>query len=121
MENTRAVTTNLETGGTYTQKFSGTGHDHTIVDNGDGTITITIYIYDSGSNPFYDQFGNMVFHDAGSFRFSFGIDLQGTPGDPSDDTEVPDSFQIVREPTGRHDTGDRDFCEDLLTYTTAPS
>src|SRR5688572_16562092 len=45
VENTRgtAVTTNLETGGTLTQKFTGTGHDHTIVNNGDGTMTITIY------------------------------------------------------------------------------
>ena len=118
VENTRgtAVTTNLETGGTLTQKFTGTGHDHTIVDNGDGTITITIY--NSGQNRIYDQFGNLVFHDAGSFRFSFDLDYQGTPGDPRDDTEVPDTFQIVREPTGRDDTSGRNFCEDLLGFTT---
>ena len=118
VENTRgtAVTTNLDTGGTSTQKFTGTGHDHRIVDNGDGTITITVY--DSGQNRIFDQFGKMVLHDAGSFRFSFDLDYQGTPGDPSDDTEVPDSFRIVREPTGRDDTSDRDFCADVLEFTT---
>ena len=118
VENTRgtAVTTNLATGGTTTQQFNGTGHDHTIIDNGDGTMTITLY--SSGQNRIYDQFGNLVLHDAGSFRFSFVIDYQGTPSDPSDDTEVPDTFQIVREPTGRTDTDDHTFCENVLEFTT---
>ena len=66
----------------------------------------------------YDQFGKFVLHDAGSFRFSFDLDYHGTPGDPSDDTEVPDSFRIVREPTGQDDTSDRDFCADVLEFTT---
>ncbi len=35
------VTTNLETGGTYTNVFTANSRDHKIVDNGDGTITIT--------------------------------------------------------------------------------
>ncbi len=34
------VYTNLETGGTYTQVFTGNSRDHKIIDNGDGTITI---------------------------------------------------------------------------------
>ena len=34
------VTTNLNTGGTFTDVFTGNSRDHTIVDNGDGTITI---------------------------------------------------------------------------------
>ena len=36
------VTTNLNTGGTYTNVFTVNSRDHTIVDNGDGTITITV-------------------------------------------------------------------------------
>ena len=35
------VTTNLDTGGTFTNVFTSNTRDHTIVDNGDGTITIT--------------------------------------------------------------------------------
>ena len=72
----------------------------------------------AGSLRVYDQDGNLVLHDAGSFRYSFDIDYQGTPGDPSDDTEVPDSFQVIRQPTGRDDTSDRDFCSDVLEFTT---
>src|SRR5919201_5123743 len=34
------VTTNLNTGGTFTNVFTSNTSDHTIVDNGDGTITI---------------------------------------------------------------------------------
>ena len=47
------VTTNLDTGGTYTEKFTANDRDHTIVDNGDGTITITLAA--SGSHRFYDR------------------------------------------------------------------
>ena len=47
------VTTNLATGGTYTNVFTANSRDHTIVDNGDGTITITVFA--SGGSRFYDQ------------------------------------------------------------------
>ena len=36
------VVTNLDNGGTFTNVFTANGHDHSIVDNGDGTITITV-------------------------------------------------------------------------------
>ena len=110
------VTTNLETGGTYTQKFTANDRDHTIVDNGDGTITITLAA--SGSQGFYDADGKLVLRDSGHFRIAFDIDYNGTPGDPSDDTEVPDSFRLVKDRTGRNDTEGRNFCDDLREFTT---
>ena len=81
------VTTNLENGGTYTNVFTANSRDHTIVDNGDGTITITTFA--SGGSRFYDTNGKLVLRDPGQFRFAFDIDYNGTPGDPSDDVEVP--------------------------------
>jgi hypothetical protein len=108
------VTTNLDTGGTFTQVFTASNRDHTIVDNGDGTITITVAA--SGGFRAYDSDGNFVLSDPGHVRFAFDIDYQGTPGDPSDDTEVPDSFRIVKESTGRNDTQGRDFCDDLREF-----
>jgi hypothetical protein len=108
------VTTNLDTGGTFTQVFSSNTHDHTIVDNGDGTITITVGA--AGGFRAYDSDGNLVLKDPGHIRFAFDIDYNGTPGDPSDDTEVPDSFRIVKESTGRNDTQDRNFCDDLREF-----
>jgi hypothetical protein len=109
------VTTNLETGGTYTNVFTANSRDHTIVDNGDGTITITSFA--SGGSRFYDADGNLVLKDPGEVRFAVDIDYNGTPGDPSDDVEVPDSFQIVRGSTGNSDFSDRDFCADLVEFT----
>jgi hypothetical protein len=116
-ENVRgtAVTTNLDTGGTYTNVFTANSRDHTIVDNGDGTITITVYT--SGGSRFYDTNGTFVLKDPGQIRFAFDIDYNGTPGDPSDDVEVPDSFRIVRPSTGNSDLSQRDFCADLVQFT----
>ena len=110
------VTTNLDTGGTFTQVFTSNSRDHTIVDNGDGTITITVAA--SGGTRLYDTDGNLVLKDPGHIRFAFDIDYNGTPGDPSDDTEVPDSFRIVKESTGRNDTVGRNFCDDLREFAT---
>ena len=88
------VTTNLNTGGTYTNVFTANSKDQTIVNNGDGTITITTFA--SGGSRFYDTNGKLVLRDPGEVRFAFDIDYNGTPGDPSDDVEIPDSFRLVR-------------------------
>ena len=110
------VTTNLDTGGTFTNVFATNSHDHTITDNGDGTITITVSA--SGSSRLYDQFGNFVLKDPGMVRFAFDLDYHGTPGNPEDDTDVPNSFRIVHASTGNSDFSDRDFCADLRQFTT---
>ena len=111
-----AVTTNLNTGGTFTNVFAFNSQDHKITDNGDGTITITEDA--SGTSRFYDQFGNFVLKDPGSLRFAFDLDYHGTPGNPDDDTEVPGSFRIIHGPTGNSDLSSRDFCADLRQFTT---
>ena len=109
------VTTNLETGGTYTNVFTANSRDHKIVDNGDGTITITSFA--SGGSRFYDANGTLVLRDPGQVRFAFDIDYNDTPGDPSDDVDVPGSFRIVRPSTGNSDLSGRDFCADLAEFT----
>ena len=109
------VTTNLETGGTFTNVFTSNSRDHTIVDNGDGTITITNF--GSGGSRFYDQNGKLVLKDPGQLRVAFDIDYNGTPGNPDDDTDVPGSFRIVRPSTGNSDLSGRDFCADLAEFT----
>ena len=109
------VTTNLDTGGTFTNVFTANSKDQTIVNNGDGTITITVFA--SGGSRFYDTNGKLVLRDPGQFRFAFDIDYNGTPGNPDDDVEVPDSFRIVRTSTGHSDFSGRDFCADLVKFT----
>ncbi len=81
------VTTNLETGGTFTNVFTANSRDHTIVDNGDGTITITVFA--SGGSRFYDADGNLVLKDPGQVRFAFDIDYNGTAGDPATTLRSP--------------------------------
>ena len=109
------VTTNLETGGTFTNVFTANSRDHSIVDNGDGTITITSFA--SGGSRFYDANGKLVLRDPGQTRFAVDIDYNGTPGNPDDDVEVPDSFRLVRPSTGNSDLSGRDFCADLAEFT----
>jgi len=109
------VTTNLETGGTYTNIFTSNTRDQKIVDNGDGTITITSR--GSGSSRYYDADGNFVLKDPGELIVAFDIDYNGTPGDPDDDIDVPNSFRIVRASTGNSDFSGRDFCADLAEFT----
>jgi hypothetical protein len=109
------VTTNLDTGGTLTNVFTSNSRDHRIVDNGDGTITITSF--SSGGSRIYDADGRLVLKDPGQSRFAVDVDYNGTPGDPSDDVEVPGSFRIVRPSTGNSDLSGRDFCADLALFT----
>lgn len=109
------ATTNLDTGGTLTQEFASTTRVHTIVDNGDGTRTFTLFA--EGGLRYYDADGNFVLNDPGQVRFAFDVDLNGTPDDPSDDEFVPDSFRIVRSSTGNSDLSDVDFCDLLVQYT----
>ena len=85
-----------------------------ITDNGDGTITITVFA--AGGSRFYDQFGNFVLKDPGSVRFAFDVDYHGTPATPRRQ-RGPDSFRIVRPSTGNSDFSDRDFCADLVEFT----
>ena len=92
------VTTNLETGGTYTNVFTANTRDHTIVDNGDGTITITDFA--SGSSRFYDTDGNFVLKDPGQTRTAVDIDYNGTPGDPTTTSRCPARSGSCAPPPG---------------------
>ena len=74
-----------------------------------------INLGDSGFAVIRD--GKLVLRDPGLIRFEFLVDHNGTPSDPSDDVEVPDSFAIVKGSTGLNETEGRDFCEDILLFT----
>ena len=72
------MTTNLKTGGTFTNIFTANSRDHTIVDNGDGTITITSF--GSGGSRFYDADGKLVLKDPGEVRVRLRHRLQRNSG-----------------------------------------
>lgn len=108
------VFTNNDTGKSYTNVYNFRDRDHLVRDNGDGTLTITVR--NSGSNRWYGADGSFLFISAGLFAFQFMVDHGGTPGDPSDDTEIPDTF-VELKVTGIDTTAGRDFCEDLALFT----
>jgi hypothetical protein len=109
------VYTNLDTMGTFTEISTTNRRDAEVIDNGDGTLTIVVHA--TGSLRLYDSDGNFVLADPGQVRFQFMVDHGGTPGDPTDDVEIEGTFEVVRESTGRNDTQERDFCEDLVLFT----
>src|SRR3954467_6386362 len=113
--NGSVVTTNLKNDGTFTQVFTATTRDHTIVDNGNGTITITTLA--SGGSRYYDTHGKLVLKDSGEIRFAVDINYNRTPGNPDDDAVVDGSFHLVRPSTGTNDVAGRDFCADLVTFS----
>jgi hypothetical protein len=109
------VFTNLDSGGTFTEIFSVHSKDLKITDNGDGTLTILVLA--TGSDRYYDTDGNFVLNDPGQIRFEVLIDDNGTPDDPFDDEEIA-QLGLVKGSTGRNDTQGRDFCADLVEFTT---
>jgi hypothetical protein len=78
--------------------------DLKVVDNGDGTLTITVLA--TGNAVLYGPDGEVLARNPGQSRFRFDVDHGGTPTDPSDDTEIEGSFEQIKGSTGRSD----DFC-----------
>lgn len=107
--------TNLDTGGTFTNIWTVRDKDLKITYN-EVDDTLTIIILATGSSRYYDADGNFVLADPGQVRFSILVDANGTPTDPSDDEFIAD-LGVVKDSTGRNDTQDRDFCEDLVLFT----
>ncbi|MGH8826435.1 MAG: hypothetical protein ACRDVZ_02320, partial [Jiangellaceae bacterium] len=75
----------------------------------------TITGQSTGRQKVFDHEGNLLFLDAGALRFQVIVDTAGTPGDPSDDVFLEDLGDIKE--AGRHDTSGRDFCADLVEFT----
>jgi hypothetical protein len=109
-----AVYTNNATEKTYTNVYTFTDRDQEIVDNGDGTLTITIS--NKGMDRWYGPDGKLLFVAAGNFAFQITVDHGGTPTDPEDDVEIEGSFTELKA-VGVDMTAGRDFCEDLLLFT----
>jgi hypothetical protein len=95
---------------TFVQTFSFASRDLRVTDNGDGTLTILAQ--GAGNFVVSGSHSPVVLRDPGMTRVEFRVNHGGTPTDPSDDEEIEGSFRVVKESTGRNDTGE--FCEDLL-------
>ena len=106
------VWTNTKNDKTFTITRVVQEKDHSVIDNGDGTLTIVFAA--SGVEKVYGPDGTRLFMDTGTFRAEVLIDNGGTPADPSDDKFL-DFLGVIADP-GRADTAGRDFCADLVSY-----
>ncbi len=106
--------TNPETGLSLTVNSRGAGKDLHVVDNGDGTLTITGQF--AGIQRSYGPDGELLFPESGLFRQTVIVDYNGTI-DPDDD----EFLSPVGEPmiAGPHPTDGRDFCADFRDITSA--
>jgi hypothetical protein len=102
--------TNLSNGKTLHVTAHASSMDVHVVDNGDGTLTITWRFVGTVVN----EFPTVTFRDSGQIMGQDLIDNAGTPGDPDDD-EFIDFLGILKE-VGHHDTSDRDYCADLAEF-----
>ena len=106
--------TNLATGKTFRGQFAGVEKDHSVIDNGDGTLTIEVLA--TGAEKWYAD-NRLVLRAPGQVRFEILIDHAGTPTDHTDD-EFIEFLGLTKGSTGTNDTEGRDFCEDVHLFTT---
>lgn len=100
------VRTNLANGKTTTTEGVQKSHDQTVIDNGDGTLTLREAV--GFAQRTYDSAGNIFDHAAGRAVFEFLIDDNGTPTNPYDDGE-PDFVGVAKEFVGQ--PGIDNWCE----------
>jgi hypothetical protein len=101
--------TNTLNGKTLTVRAVFSGQDQSIIDHGDGTLTIVFKA--SGAVKSYGPDGKLLFMDTGLFITETLIDDAGTP-DPDDDIFL--DVEVLAQ-HGQADTLDRDFCDDIVT------
>ena len=94
------VMTNVANGATVSDREITVSKDLHVVDNGDGTLTITVLA--TGNLTVYGEDGKAIARNPGQVRFQFLVDHGGTPSDPSDDVEIA-FLGVIKESTGRSD------------------
>jgi len=98
------IITDVATGAWVRVTNSGiSSKDLQVIDNGDGTLTITNF--GAGNTVMYDSDGNVIAHDPGMTRVQILVDDAGTPTDPSDD-QFLEFLGVVLGSTGLN----ADFC-----------
>ena len=102
--------TNPETGKSVTVRFTGAVKDLTVVDNGDGTITVRTAVTGVPSEVRLSD-GTVAFKDVGRVVFASVIDYNGTPTDVEDDVFISQTIESVSGPHPELESGFTLFCE----------
>jgi hypothetical protein len=109
--------TNPATGKSITQRFAGAVKDLTVVDNGDGTITVRTAATGVPSEVRLSD-GTVAFKDVGRIVFAAVIDYNGTPTDVEDDVFISQTIESISGPHPEAESGFTLFCEVVVPALT---
>jgi hypothetical protein len=113
----RMTITNPATAKSVVQSFSGAVKDLSVVDNGDGTITVRTAVTGIPSEVRLSD-GTVAFKDVGRVVFANLIDYNGTPTDTSDDEFISQTIESISGPHPELESGFTLFCEVVVPALT---
>jgi hypothetical protein len=109
--------TNPETGKSVTVRFTGAVKDLTVVDNGDGTITVRTAFTGIPEEVRLSD-GTVAIRDVGRVVFATVIDYGGTPTDTSDDEFISQTIESISGPHPDLESDFTLFCEVVVPALT---
>jgi hypothetical protein len=109
--------TNPATGKSVTTFLAGTARDATVVDNGDGTITLRTAVA-GVQQAIRLPDGTVASRDVGRIVYVTMIDYNGTPTDTSDDEVLSESIESISGPHPELESDFTLFCEVVVPALT---
>ena len=109
--------TNPATGKSVVNTFAGASKDLTVVDNGDGTITLRTAVTGVPEEVTLPD-GTVAIKDVGRIVFVTVIDYNDTPTDTEDDVGISQTIESISGPHPEAESDFTLFCEVLVPALT---
>jgi hypothetical protein len=113
----RITLTNPETGKSITVRFTGAVKDLTVVDNGDGTITVRTAVTGIPEELRLSD-GTVAIRDVGRVVFATVLDYNDTPTDVEDDEFISETIESISGPHPDLESDFELFCEVVVPALT---
>ncbi|HWD45792.1 MAG TPA: hypothetical protein VHM23_19135 [Actinomycetota bacterium] len=111
------TSTNPATGKSVVETFSGATKDLSVVDNGDGTITVRTAITGVAQEVTLSD-GTVAIKDVGRVVVATVLDYNGTPTDTSDDEFISQTIESISGPHPNLESNFTLFCEVVVPALT---
>ena len=111
------TSTNQANGKSVVETFSGTTKDLSVVDNGDGTITVRTAITGVAQEVTLSD-GTVAIKDVGRVVVATVLDYNGTPTDTGDDEFVSQTIESISGPHPNLESDFTLFCEVVVPALT---